>query len=121
MHRAAPIGAARKGFLVALARPAPEEAVMVDEAPPQRSDEDPQRGSVAVPGRSPVQVSDFRKPGVLLAMIVALWLAMHEISALSAGFVTQGGKVSSFNSLSGPGVWSQRDWWNDPFTQDQLG
>ncbi|TDO46340.1 hypothetical protein EV643_111193 [Kribbella sp. VKM Ac-2527] len=52
-----------------------------------------------------------RMPGALLAALVALWLAMNEISLLSGGFLADNESTWSFNGMSGPfGARLQDDW-----------
>ena len=55
-----------------------------------------------------------------VAVIAALLLVLHEISALSAGFLTETGTYISFNELGSPTAWSQRQHWRDDLTVDQL-
>jgi hypothetical protein len=66
------------------------------------------------------QPARFGKVGAFLAASSALWLAMHEISVLSAGFLAPQGQYASFNMLGGPNALGNRARWNDALTKEQL-
>jgi len=64
--------------------------------------------------------ADFGRPGALVAALGALWLALHEISALSGQFLTIEGEHATFNELGGPMAVQFTDRWRDLYTQTQL-
>lgn len=63
---------------------------------------------------------EFWKPGTLVAILAVLYLALNELSSLSAGFLYKG-LFWSFNDMSGPGAWSARVHWDDQLSAAQLG
>ena len=80
-----------------------------------------QTTSGSAPQRQVGDPAKFGKPGAYLAALAALWLALHEISVLSAGFLAPGGQYASFNTLSGMNALGERSSWNDMLTTEQLG
>jgi hypothetical protein len=80
------------------------------------SDRSGQRHQPSVPAPA-----DFGLAGALVATLAALLLAMHELSALSSGFLSTDGKYWSFEDMSGPSAWRHRSHWSDVLTDAQLG
>ncbi len=68
----------------------------------------------------PPTPAQFSKPGAYGAGLVALLLAMNELSMLSAGFLDLEGRASTFHDLVSPGVWDQRAGWNAALTSEDL-
>lgn len=62
----------------------------------------------------------FGKAGAYVAGMVALLLAMNELSMLSAGFLDSAGKAWTFNDFLSWNVWDNREAWNAVLTADQL-
>ncbi|QNE21253.1 hypothetical protein F1D05_29265 [Kribbella qitaiheensis] len=64
--------------------------------------------------------ADLRTVGAFLAVLLVLWLAMNEISLLSAGFLATDGTSWSFGGMSGPKDGARIAQWNSILTPDQL-
>ncbi|MEV0802066.1 hypothetical protein AB0I34_30505 [Kribbella sp. NPDC050281] len=88
----------------------------------------PQPESVAQPpaDSTPEESADTPQPanlspvGGFLSVLLVLWLAMNEISLLSAGFLTTTNTSWAFNEMVGPQDRARADEWHSLLTQEQL-
>ena len=71
----------------------------------------------AVPAPAP---ANLRTVGAFLAILLLLWLAMNELSLLSAGFLAKDGTFWSFNGMSGPKDDPRIAQWNSILTSHDL-
>ncbi len=79
------------------------------------------RGDAAPQGFGPAgEPGRFGPAGALIAALVALWLALNEISRLSSGFLPEDGSSWSFGDMSGPRIFWHLDRWNDALSPEQL-
>ena len=63
---------------------------------------------------------EFAWPGALVAVMIAVLLALHEVSDLCAGFVTGAGQHTSPGMLASPWAWGLRERWNDGLPSGSL-
>ncbi|WBQ03568.1 hypothetical protein [Kribbella sp. CA-293567] len=64
--------------------------------------------------------ADFRWVGAMLAALMAVGLAMNEVSLLAAGFLAEGGSSWSFSGMSGPLAAQEYGGWHAKLTGEQL-
>ena len=83
------------------------------------NDRPPSPGAPAEPEHG-LEPRNFGRPGTYVAALLTLGLALHEVSFLASGFLTDDGKHASFNSLSAPFFLRDADRWRDALTTQQL-
>ncbi|TDU88153.1 hypothetical protein EV138_1694 [Kribbella voronezhensis] len=80
----------------------------------------PVQAEVEPPPVPAPEPANLRTIGGFLAVLLLLWLAMNELSLLSAGFLATDGTSWSFNGMSGPQDGPRIADWNSILTADQL-